>query len=101
MNIESSQVGTEFVIKLSGRFEFHTQNDFRESYTLALKNAEIKTIILNLSKVEYLDSSALGMLLLFKASAEMENKHIIISAASKNVMEIFEIAKFNHLFNMV
>ena len=101
MNIESKQVDTEYVIKLSGRFEFHTQKDFRESYTPALKNEDIKTITLNMLQVEYLDSSALGMLLLLKASADMKNKNIIISAASNKLMEIFEIANFNHLFKMV
>ena len=101
MNIAARHVGTDFFIELVGRFDFHSHRDFRESYLPALDHNGIKTINLNMSRLDYLDSSALGMLLLLKEKAESGKKNIVISSVSDNAMKILEIANFNKFFKLV
>jgi len=52
-------------IKLQGRFDFDSHREFREAVEAAI--AEVGTqISVDLGMVDYLDSSALGMLLMLK-----------------------------------
>src|SRR3989338_5142595 len=51
-------------IALHGQFVFDTHRDFRDASTRALQEAS-QEIQIDLSKLGYMDSSALGMLLVF------------------------------------
>lgn len=64
MNCRIWNQGDISVIHLDGRFVFHDHRDFRQAYEQALARKETRIIHLDMGRVEYLDSSALGMLLL-------------------------------------
>lgn len=85
---------------LSGRFDFHSHRQFRESYERALKNEEGAAIAVDLSAVDYMDSSALGMLLLFKEKATMLNKQVSLTNCQGTVRQILEVANFHKLFSI-
>ena len=51
-----------------------------------------------MASAEYLDSSALGMLLMLRERAGGENADISIVNTSDGVKKIFETANFNKLF---
>ena len=53
-------------ITLHGRFDFHAHRDLKSSYDPVLGAADVNAIEVDLGQVVYLDSSALGMLLLLK-----------------------------------
>ncbi len=101
MNIVSKQVGGEFVLALSGRFDFNAHRDFRNGYEPALQNSSVKTLNLNMEKVDYLDSSALGMLLLLNEKARASNIEVIISACPANIKKIIEVANFSRIFKIL
>ena len=83
-------------LNVSGRFDFSMHNDFRKAYKgLGLKDV---TYDVNLAQTEYLDSSALGMLLLLKEYAELESSKVKISNANDDIREILCIASFDKLF---
>jgi anti-anti-sigma factor len=50
--------------------------------------------------VAYLDSSALGMLLMVRERAQAANKEISLSQANPTVMKILDIANFSKLFTI-
>ena len=54
--------GATVIINISGRFDFSSHQDFRKAYE-SLSQPNIGYVI-DMSNAEYLDSSALGMLLL-------------------------------------
>ena len=54
--------------------------------------------VVDLSNTEYLDSSALGMLLLLREHAGGENANIEITQASADVRKILDVANFSKLF---
>ena len=77
MNINLREESGEVVIKGSGRFDFESHQDFGE----ALKAAnchDYNKFVVDMSSVEDLDSSALGMLLLLRESAGGEKSDVSI-----------------------
>ena len=86
------------VLKLRGNFDFKFFQEFRRLYEPALKNAEICTIEIDLHGVEYIDSSALGMLLQLREKAA--HKKIILSHCPDAVRQVLEVANFNRLFEL-
>jgi len=84
------------ILKVSGRFDFSVHNDFRKAYKdIGITRGEY---IIDLMNTEYLDSSALGMMLLLKEFAEGSGSSIRISNANNEILEILKIASFDKLF---
>ncbi|MCW8853239.1 MAG: STAS domain-containing protein [Gammaproteobacteria bacterium] len=86
------------ILKISGRFDFSVHNDFRKAY----KEIDIEggEYIVDLMNTEYLDSSALGMMLLLKEYAEGSGSKVRISNANSEILEILKIASFDKLFSV-
>jgi anti-anti-sigma factor len=85
-------------ISISGRFDFSLHQHFRDAYI----NCKDKNVdfTLNLSEASYMDSSALGMILLLKDHAESYSGKVIISKPSEPVNKILEIAQFHRLLSI-
>lgn len=98
MSVSVSDNNKSATIRVSGRFDFSLHNEFRKSYKdLDIKGGEY---IIDLSETEYLDSSALGMLLLLKEHAETETSKVRIINANDEIREILNIASFDKLFSL-
>lgn len=85
-------------IVLKGRFDFNSHREFRNSYDALLRNGALKELELDLAEVDYLDSSALGMLLLFRERANNAHKTIALVNCRGIVAQVLEVANFNKLF---
>ena len=85
-------------IKISGRFDFSLHSEFRNAY----KDMGVTggTYVVDLGSTEYLDSSALGMLLLLKEFAESNSSTVRIVSANNEIKEILTIASFDKLFTL-
>ena len=87
-------------ITLHGRFDFNAHRDFKSSYDPVLSAADVNAIEIDLGQVVYLDSSALGMLLLLKEKAEHVNKSVTLTNCHGTVQQVLEIANFGRLFTI-
>lgn len=87
-------------IATSGRFDFQAHCDFKNAYTLLLDNAAVREIEIEMSKVDYIDSAALGMLLLLGECAKAANKPVALVNVSGTVLRVLEIANFSKVFNI-
>lgn len=85
-------------LKISGRLDFASHQVFSEAYQ-SEPSESIDQYVLDLSELSYLDSSALGMLLLLKDYAK-KTATILLSNCSSDVYKIFEISNFNQLFTV-
>lgn len=101
MGISTSVSGNTLAINMSGRFDFHVQREFKEAYDPFLANAAISNIDVNLAAVDYLDSSALGMLLMLRERATAAGKSLKLCRPGAGVAQILEIANFAKLFTIV
>lgn len=98
MQIRSSIHEQKATLSLSGRFDFTLHKEFRDTYEQVLTNASVREIEIDLRDVEYLDSSALGMLLLLKDRASQNSARVSLSHCRDTVRQILEIANFHKLF---
>jgi len=92
--------GDKAVIKLNGRFDFNTHRDFRGAYEPLLADAELKGVMVDFSGVDYLDSSALGMLLMLRDKMGGASKEVGLSGVRGNVKQVLDIANFGKLFQI-
>lgn len=93
-----SDDGSELIIKIEGRFDFSVHQDFRSAYE-ELK-VKPKNYTIDMTQATYLDSSALGMLLLLKDYAGGDSADITILNCSEDVKKILAISNFGQLFNI-
>ncbi len=95
---EVSEGGKKLTISIEGRFDFGRHQEFRESYERLDKKPE--SIVVDLKKATYLDSSALGMLLLLRDHAGGDNSDIRVVNSSNDVKKILAISNFDKLFDI-
>ena len=93
-----SDNGKKVTIAVSGKFDFQLYDEFRSSY-VDTQGAGVQYEV-NLSGTDYLDSSALGMLLLLREHAGGEGSKIDITNASADVKKILDVANFGKLFEI-
>lgn len=90
--------GTELTIEVEGRFDFSAHNDFRKAYEGAAHKP--RKFIVDMRHANYLDSSALGMLLLLRDYAGGEAAQISICHCSPEVKNILTVSNFDQLFSL-
>jgi anti-anti-sigma factor len=100
MQIQSRISKAEGSLALEGRFDFHSHRDFRDAYEKLLKSPAVKEVVISFDKVDYLDSSALGMLLLLREKAEAAGKEVALSGLQGAVKQVLDIANFGKLFTV-
>jgi anti-anti-sigma factor len=100
MDISTHSKDQTVTIALSGRFDFQVNRPFREACEAALKGEGITVLDLDLSRIDYMDSSALGMLLLVRERATANNQQVLLSGCKGTVKQILDIANFSRLFKM-
>lgn len=92
---------TEAIVHLRGRFDFGAHREFREATEEALARPNVTKVTMDLSRVDYLDSSALGMLLLLRDKAKAANRAVTLSGCSAAVRQVLDVANFGKLFTIV
>lgn len=87
-------------INMTGRFDFKVHRDFKNAYAPLLNDAAVQVIDIEMSKVDYIDSSALGMLMLLYERAKAANKTIELPNPSRAVSQMLEVANFDRIINI-
>ena len=84
-------------IEVSGRFDFSLQKHFRDAYRDCSPDMNYRV---DLSKVDYLDSAALGMLLLLRQHAGDGKSSVTLCRPGAAVEKILKIANFDRIFDI-
>ena len=100
MGVQSSidSNNKELIIKIDGRFDFSAHQEFRDAYE-GVSN-EVNVYVVDLGNTSYLDSSALGMLLLLRDHAGGDDANIKIVKCNADVKKILTISNFEQLFTI-
>ncbi len=100
MSITSTQSddGKKVTISVSGRFDFSNHQDFIKAYKDHPKGE--KDFVVDLSSAEYMDSSAMGMLLQLREHSSKEKDCVILVNGNEVIQEILRIANFGKLFTL-
>jgi anti-anti-sigma factor len=99
MAITSSESddGRTVTIHVAGRFDFATHQEFMQAYKAYARGE--KSYIVDLKNAEYLDSSAMGMLLQLR-DYSTDDSNIELANGNDAVIEILRIANFDKLFKL-
>jgi anti-anti-sigma factor len=85
------------LVQISGEFTF---NDHAAFKSLVERLFEVKgsSIVIDLSKLEFIDSAGLGMLLLARDEAKKASRGLILRGPNGQVKRMFGATKFDTLF---
>jgi anti-anti-sigma factor len=100
MDITSSyrSQGKILVIDVGNKFDFSKVEEFRNAY--AELKEETTHIAVELSRTEYMDSSALGMLLNMQKALNERKLSYSIENARPQVAKILKISRFDKKFEI-
>lgn len=100
MTISATQSddGSELTVQIKGRFDFSAHQMFRDAYEKV--ESEPKCYVVDMKETTYLDSSALGMLLLLRDHAGGDSADIRIVNSNADVRKILTISNFEQLFTI-
>lgn len=98
MAIWSQVAGNELSIKIQGRFDFSSHQQFREAYENLPQPPN--QVVIDMEQTTYLDSSALGMLLLLRDFSGGDQANIAIVNSNDEVKKILSISNFEQLFDI-
>ena len=93
-----TEQGKVLIITLDETFNFSTVKEFKEAYNEGMDKVE--TIVVDLEKTHYMDSSALGMLLNMQKSLQDQVSTFKIVNAGPKVAKILEISRFDKKFEI-
>ena len=93
-----SEDGNVLTITVPSQLNITAHKEFGEAYKDNL--AQVSSCIVDMTDVEFMDSSALGMMLMFREKAVAENVEISISNAAPSIKKIFTMANFDKLFKV-
>ena len=88
------------VIRLPNRFDFSHHKLFSQHTEEAFARNEVKAIEVDFSQVQYLDSSALGMLVLLAKKSSGQNVSVSIKGAQGTALDIIMMANLNKLYSI-
>ena len=95
---EISADGRKLTIAIKGRFDFAKHQEFRDAYEEL--NPRPACVVVDLKEATYLDSSALGMLLLLREYAGGDESDIRVVNSNPDVRKILGPSNFDQLFDI-
>ncbi len=87
------------VMALQGAFTFKDHHSFRALLD-SLKNVAGRNHVLDLSGVDFLDSAALGMLLVADDETRSRGCHLTLQRPSSQIARLLELASMDTLFKI-
>ena len=89
--------GKRVHININGRFDYKVSKDFRDAYC-HIPGREGVSYHVDLKDVDFMDSSALGMLLLLREHAQCRGGEVIIEQPGESIEKVLRVANFDQLF---
>lgn len=100
MKVSTTIAGDRAVLAIEGRFQYDAVMDFRREMEPLAASEELQHLEIDLSKTSYIDSSALGILLVARDMARKNKKSITLTHCRGDVLQVLNIARFDTLFTI-
>ena len=89
---ESAFEGEALTVRIKGEIDHHNAVRIRQSIDTEIYSARPKKLIFELSRVDFMDSSGLGLILGRFASVRDVGGELIVKNPTQNVMKILKLA---------
>lgn len=87
-------------IRPGERFDFSTFRPFRDAYEAELAKEEVRTLVIDLSGVKYIDSAAIGILLSLRKKAAEVQKDVELYKPQGVVHDVLHVTNMLKLFKV-
>jgi anti-sigma B factor antagonist len=88
------------VVSVAGELDMYTVPPFQEQIGAALNNGHGR-IVIDLSACWFIDSTAVGILITANKHLGEQNDRLVLVAADRNVVKVFEITGLDRVFTIV
>ncbi len=85
------------VVSLSGELDHHTAKEVKNLIEEVIKNRNVKNLILDFSKLTFMDSSGIGVIVGRYKLINSLGGHIVISGAGRNVSKLLYMSGINKI----
>ena len=99
MECTKSIENSALTVSMKGKFTFSDHVMFKDIMN-DIKTEPVKRVIFNLEAIEFVDSAALGMLLLARDKAEDSSVTLILKHPKGQVEKMFRVSRFYELFTI-
>jgi anti-anti-sigma factor len=93
-----SEDGSILTIRITGHFDITACQDFGQVFKD--KPASVSKTVIDMAEVEYIDTSALGMLLKLRERSGADSAQIDITNCNPAVKNVFKTTNLDKLFNI-
>ena len=88
-----------YLIQLIGDLDIYNNKKFKEKLADIYEDLD-KDIVVDCSKLEYIDSTGLGSFISLLKLTRDEEKEITVKNLKKNIKKVFKITDLDKLFNI-
>lgn len=99
MDIVVNENDSSVLVTVSGDIEMMTIKDFKEKLFEIGQNID-KNVELDLSNVDYIDSSGVGVLISLMKLQKKKGKTLAIEKASSQVLNVLQLSSLSDVFDL-
>lgn len=93
------KVEENLIIYPIGELDIYTTDQFKQE-AISLYSENKKDILMNLEKLEYIDSTGLGAFIYILNNISENNNKLIIENVKPSIRKLFSITKLDEIFEM-
>ncbi len=98
MNYKTTNIKDGKEIAISGSFTFRDHDSFFEIVSL-IKGGDAQKIVFNMAECDFIDSAALGMLVIAHDEASSKGVELSIKGVQGKVKDVMFAARFDSLYH--
>ncbi|MCB1190146.1 MAG: STAS domain-containing protein [Leptospiraceae bacterium] len=100
MEMNLSNLGNVKIIGLTGKFDIESTEEFEENFQRELKSKP-PAIAIDMTKLDYIDSSGIGALIKSLNSIKNNKGVLILFGLKSMILNIFKLAKLDLFFQIM
>ncbi len=92
LDLDLEMIRNVLCVRLSGELDDHTADYVRERVSHAIERHQVKYLIMNFEKLEFMDSSGLGVVLGRYKQIKRRNGEMIVCAVPPAIKRLFSMS---------
>jgi anti-anti-sigma factor len=100
MELKLNQVGSIKIIEISGKYDIESTEEFESIFNKQLESKP-QIVAIDMTKLDYIDSSGIGSLIKCLNSLKNKNGKMILVGIKPMIMNVFKLAKLDMFFEIL
>lgn len=100
MELKLNQVGKIKIIEISGKYDIESTEEFEKIFNQQL-DSKPQIVGIDMTKLDYIDSSGIGSLIKCLNSLKNKNGKMILVGIKPMIMNVFKLAKLDMFFEII